>query len=87
MGNHKICKHVAQTQESISARTKECEEYKKEGTRWVAPRLCVSCGHVGCCDSSPEKHVTPHLVSTGHPVMVALSHEAWRWCYIHRTCG
>ena len=76
VGDHKICKHLAEVQESISARTKECEECKKEGTRRVAFRLCVSCGYVGCCDSSPGKHVAQHFVSIGHPVTVALSHEA-----------
>jgi uncharacterized UBP type Zn finger protein len=84
---HKICNHLAQAPENISAKTKECEECKKEGTSWVALRQCLSCGHVGCCDSSPGRHATRHFVETDHPVMVALPNKAWRWCYIHKAYG
>jgi len=51
---------------------------------WVHLRRCLSCGHVGCCDSSPYKHATAHFHDTGHPVIQ--SHEPgedWRWCYPH----
>jgi len=47
--------------------------------------LCLTCGHVGCCDSSPGTHATNHFKKTGHPVMVALPNHAWRWCYVHKA--
>ncbi|MDQ3947614.1 MAG: UBP-type zinc finger domain-containing protein [Thermoproteota archaeon] len=71
----------------MSTISKECEECKKEGTNWVALRQCLSCGHVGCCDSSPGRHATRHFIDTYHPVMVELPNKAWRWCYIHKAYG
>jgi uncharacterized UBP type Zn finger protein len=85
VSNHKIYTHLAQARGGILVTAKECEKCKKEGTSWVALRLCMSCGHVGCCDSSPGRHATQHFVDTGHPVMVALPNKAWRWCYIHEV--
>ena len=84
---HNTCNHIAQAAENVSAKTKECEECEKEGTSWVALRQCLSCGHVGCCDSSPGRHATRHFIETDHPVMVALPNKAWRWCYIHKAYG
>jgi len=46
-------------------------------------RMCLTCGHVGCCDSSVGLHATKHFKETGHPVMVALPSKSWEWCYIH----
>lgn len=60
----------------------ECAELGEEN--WSHLRLCLSCGHIGCCDSSPHQHATEHYRATGHPVM--RSHEpgeSWRWCYVH----
>lgn len=57
-----------------------------EGTSWVHLRLCLSCGHVGCCDSSPRRHATRHYRATGHPIV--RSHESgedWAWCYLDRV--
>lgn len=52
---------------------------------WVHLRLCLSCGHVACCDSSPYKHATAHHQETGHPVMRSFEPgETWRWCYLDR---
>jgi uncharacterized UBP type Zn finger protein len=82
------CIHLSQANDvNISPLPRECEECKKEGTSWVALRLCLSCGHVGCCDSSPGRHATRHFIDTDHPVMVALPNKAWRWCYIHKAYG
>ncbi|WP_148613642.1 Na+/H+ antiporter [Nocardioides rubriscoriae] len=54
------------------------------GHRWVALRQCVECGHVGCCDSSPDRHATAHFHDTGHAVMQSAEPgEDWRWCYVH----
>ncbi|MEO8604939.1 MAG: cation:proton antiporter [bacterium] len=63
-------------------RTVGCEECMRDGDRWVHLRLCMSCGHVGCCDSSPNKHATAHWRETQHPVMRSLERgEDWGWCY------
>jgi monovalent cation/hydrogen antiporter len=65
-----------------------CLECLREGTKWVHLRLCLTCGDVGCCDSSERKHATLHFRSTMHPVM--RSHEpdeAWRWCFVHELLG
>jgi len=83
------CIHLSQANDdvNISSVTRECEKRKKEGSSWVALRQCPSCGHVGCCDSSPGKHATRHFIDTDHPVMVALPNKAWRMCYIHKAYG
>jgi len=65
-----------------------CEECLREGTRWVHLRLCLACGHVGCCDSSVRKHAAAHFHETGHPVMRSIEPgEAWRWCYVDDLLG
>jgi len=68
----KSCSHLEQVNLGVEAKTKGCEECEKIGDTWVHLRLCLSCGHVGCCDSSKNKHGTKHFKQTGHPVMVAL---------------
>ena len=61
-----------------------CEECVLEGSTWVHLRLCLVCGKVGCCDSSPRKHATAHFHETDHPVMrSAEPGESWRWCFVH----
>ena len=66
----------------ITARTLGCEECLKLGTPWVHLRLCLSCGHVGCCDSSPGRHATRHFHDTSHPVVASFEpDERWAWCY------
>lgn len=65
-----------------------CEECLRDGTRWVHLRMCLTCGHVGCCDSSVGRHATAHFHVTGHPVMRSFEPgEAWRWCYIDEMLG
>ena len=65
-----------------------CEECLRDGTAWVHLRLCLECGHVGCCDSSPPKHATAHFHETGHPVMRSFEPgEAWRWCFVDELTG
>ena len=81
----KQCEHYDTVQEKVLPNTQGCEECEKEGTDWVALRLCLSCGHVGCCDSSPGTHATNHFKKTGHPVMVALPNYTWKWCYMHKA--
>lgn len=66
-----------------------CEECLRDGTTdWVSLRLCMSCGHVGCCNSSPHMHADAHFAGSGHPVMRSIEPgEAWRWCYIDDIVG
>jgi alkanesulfonate monooxygenase SsuD/methylene tetrahydromethanopterin reductase-like flavin-dependent oxidoreductase (luciferase family) len=67
--------------------THVCEECVKDNIQWISLRLCVTCGHVGCDDSSAGMHATKHFVNTGHPVIVALPDKPWKWCYIHKIYG
>ncbi|KRB80242.1 sodium:proton antiporter [Nocardioides sp. Root190] len=65
-----------------------CADCLTDGTRWVALRMCVSCGEVGCCDSSPGRHATAHFRDSQHPVMRSVEPgEEWRWCYVHHQTG
>jgi hypothetical protein len=60
-----------------------CEECLKMGDTWVHLRECLICGHVGCCDSSKNKHATKHFHATTHPVMRSVEPgEDWGWCYV-----
>ena len=59
-----------------------CEDCIKTGDSWVHLRMCLTCGHVGCCDSSPNKHASMHYGRTDHPlVRSAEPGESWVWCY------
>src|SRR5258706_8924048 len=76
------CTHLDQIQALIPHRD-GCEECLRTGDDWVHLRLCLTCGHVGCCDDSKNKHATAHFHSTGHPVIESLeAGEGWRWCYV-----
>ncbi len=60
-----------------------CEECLKSGDPWVHLRMCHTCGKIGCCDSSPNRHATAHFRETGHPLMrSAEPGEEWSWCYV-----
>ncbi|MBD0707430.1 MULTISPECIES: UBP-type zinc finger domain-containing protein [unclassified Streptomyces] len=81
------CSHVAEMPRPepvpLSA---TCPECLANGTNPVQLRLCLSCGHVGCCDSSVGRHATGHYSATGHPLMRSFEPgEAWRWCYADLT--
>jgi len=66
--------------------TEGCADCKVEGVSvWAHLRMCLTCGHVACCDSSPHHHATRHHTDTGHPVMRSFEPgETWRWCYEDR---
>jgi uncharacterized UBP type Zn finger protein len=65
---------------------RSCLDCVQEGTRWVHLRLCTSCGHVGCCDSSPRRHATVHFRTSSHPVVQSFEPgEDWLWCYADQT--
>jgi ubiquitin-hydrolase Zn-finger-containing protein len=60
-----------------------CEECLKAGTQWVHLRTCLSCGKIGCCDSSPERHASRHATDDAHPIMRSIEPgEEWSWCVI-----
>jgi monovalent cation:H+ antiporter-2, CPA2 family len=64
-------------------RSKGCEECLALGDTWVHLRLCRTCGHVGCCDDSKNRHATGHFHSTGHPIITSIEPgEDWSWCYV-----
>jgi len=75
------CTHVGQI-EVRHTNQKGCEDCLKIGDTWVHLRLCLTCGHVGCCDSSKNKHATKHFHQTKHPIMRSLEPgEDWYWCF------
>ncbi len=78
----KTCSHLADVKD-VEPLTVGCEECMKAGERWVHLRLCRFCGHVGCCDTSRNKHATKHFHDTQHPIISSLQPgETWGWCYI-----
>jgi uncharacterized UBP type Zn finger protein len=78
------CTHLDQVRD-VSPSADGCEECLKIGASWVELRLCLACGHVGCCDSSPNRHGTRHFQETGHAIMRSFEPGAdWRWCYVDK---
>lgn len=78
-----ICTHLDQINPSVKARTRGCEEGEKTGEKWVSLRKCLTCGHVGCCDSSPGRHARQHFQNTGHPIIDSFQPKGeWQWCYL-----
>ncbi|AXE80108.1 UBP-type zinc finger domain-containing protein [Streptomyces atratus] len=77
------CAHVSELPHPEPVpRSETCLGCLEAGTHPVQLRLCLLCGHVGCCDSSPLQHATAHFKETGHPVMRSFeSGESWRWCF------
>jgi uncharacterized UBP type Zn finger protein len=76
------CSHVDALVPVPPHTQKGCEDCLKIGARWVHLRLCLTCGHVGCCDSSPNRHATKHFHQTTHPVVASFEPgERWAWCY------
>ncbi|HTT29874.1 MAG TPA: UBP-type zinc finger domain-containing protein [Solirubrobacteraceae bacterium] len=79
-----ICTHldtitVLELPESVAG----CEDCLREGGVWLHLRICLECGHVGCCDDSPNRHATAHYHSSGHPLIRSLeAGEDWSWCYV-----
>jgi uncharacterized UBP type Zn finger protein len=68
----------------VKASGKGCKECLELGDTWVHLRECLDCGHVGCCDSSKNKHATKHFHATKHPVVRSIEPgETWGYCYDH----
>ena len=78
----KTCTHQNHIRQ-MGPSAKGCEGCLKTGDPWVELRMCLTCGHVGCCDSSKGRHATKHFEATGHPVMQSAEPgQSWRWCYV-----
>ena len=78
----KECTHTDQIK-NVKAHARMCADCLKVGDSWVHLRLCMTCGYVGCCDSSKNHHATKHFHSAGHPIMRSIEPgENWGWCYI-----
>jgi len=76
------CSHADQIEVTTTDKH-VCDACIESGQKWVKLRMCLTCGNVGCCDSSPGRHATRHFEETGHPVMrSAEPGEAWVWCYV-----
>jgi uncharacterized UBP type Zn finger protein len=76
------CTHLDQIKEVVPS-ARGCEDCLRIGARWVHLRLCMNCGHVGCCDSSPNKHATKHYHATSLPIINSFQPgEVWGWCYV-----
>ena len=81
-GGNMTCEHAAMVTPVPPRTPTGCEECLAAGTSWVHLRLCLTCGHVGCCDSSPGRHATRHAQATSHPVIASYEPgERWAWCY------
>ena len=83
------CDHLESAPVSLKPKSAGvCEDCIREGTVPVHLRMCLSCGNVGCCDSSPGLHADRHFQESGHPVMRSIEPgEAWRWCYVDNLVG
>ena len=77
-----VCAHLDSITE-VPPTSPGCEECLAAGGRWVHLRMCQTCGHVGCCDSSPGRHATAHFRLTDHPLVRSFEPgEDWFWCYV-----
>jgi CPA2 family monovalent cation:H+ antiporter-2 len=77
------CTHLDQIADVEPDADRVCPDCMAIGGRWVHLRMCRTCGHVGCCDDSPNRHATAHHRATGHPVIRSLEPgERWSWCYV-----
>jgi uncharacterized UBP type Zn finger protein len=84
----RLCEHLREAPADAVPLTERCGSCDAQGTNWPDLRLCLTCGEVGCCDSSPWQHADAHAKKTGHPVMRSFERgESWRWCYVDEMLG
>jgi len=78
------CGHAREVRlRAVERPAKECPDCVAIDGSWVHLRTCLVCGHVGCCDSSPNRHATRHFQATGHPIMTSAEvGETWVWCFV-----
>jgi uncharacterized UBP type Zn finger protein len=79
-----VCSHLDQVSlTDLPASVDGCEDCLRDGRKWLHLRICLTCGHVGCCDNSPGRHATAHHHATSHPILRSLEPgEDWSWCYV-----
>jgi hypothetical protein len=78
--------HLAMIRPIVPRVRGACEDCLRLGTPWLHLRMCLTCGRVGCCDSSPMRHARHHAHELGHPIVrSAEPGEDWRWCYFHEA--
>ena len=79
-----VCSHLDQVEvRQLPVDIPGCEECLKTGSQWVHLRLCLTCGKIGCCDSSPNRHASAHAAADQHPIVRSLERgEDWSWCYV-----
>jgi uncharacterized UBP type Zn finger protein len=79
-----VCTHLDEvTVLELPEAVDGCEDCLREGGKWLHLRICLTCGHVGCCDNSPGRHATAHHHETTHPIIRSLEPgEDWNWCYV-----
>jgi CPA1 family monovalent cation:H+ antiporter len=79
-----LCEHLTSDLPPVVPDSSEgCSDCLAIGGRWVHLRMCLECGHVACCDSSPNRHATAHFHGTGHAVMTSREPgEHWKWCFV-----
>jgi len=76
------CSHLDRVADAAPS-SDGCEDCLAIGGRWVHLRMCMTCGHVGCCDNSPHRHATAHFHSAGHPIIQSYEPgENWWYCYV-----
>jgi Zn-finger in ubiquitin-hydrolases and other protein len=80
-----FCKHLSAIRDVVPSAL-GCEECLKLGDPWLHLRICRTCGHVGCCDQSPNRHATKHFHATRHPIIEGYDPpEGWGWCYVEEV--
>ena len=85
-----VCEHLTEAAGADPAPSTStgCTECLQTGATWVHLRRCLACGHIGCCDSSPDRHATAHFSKISHPVVQSFEPgEDWRWCYLDEQIG
>jgi uncharacterized UBP type Zn finger protein len=82
MPETQVCSHLDMIK-PVRPRATGCEECLLTGSQWVHLRLCLTCGHVGCCDQSPGRHASKHAHTVGHPIIQSFEPgEDWIWCFV-----
>ncbi|MEY2434107.1 MAG: hypothetical protein QOC92_3832 [Acidimicrobiaceae bacterium] len=77
--SHSACIKILQLPDAVDG----CEDCLVVGEPWLYLRICLECGHVGCCDDSPHRHAAVHASASGHPIIRSLEPmEEWAWCYV-----
>lgn len=82
---YKECDHLKSIEVEFPTQKLECKDCISLGDDWVHLRLCLTCGYIGCCDSSKNKHASKHAEDKKHPVIISAEvGEKWAWCYEHK---